>query len=322
MNRLAILLAVLLLFGSTPPLVRRLELAPARWRAHLAFLALVGLALSTLTLLAAVLLPEVLVVSSFSQVWEMCARAFEAIWSRPLGRLPSVLAGAALSVILGRFIWALVAAARATRRARVRAGEPRWRLGRGEPVFVLPIGHPEAYSVGVFRRQVVLSEGLFAELDEEERRAVLLHEEAHLRGRHHAVLLMARALRAALRPLPSAGISVALLEQALEEIADEEAASRLGNAAVASGLSKAALAGLASPLGALSLAGGTDVPARVRRLLAPREVPQWMPIACLALAGLLLGALGLTQAIAGLAVVAAAHHVVGFGAAVTCPLLR
>lgn len=321
MNRLAMLVAATAIFGATPAVVARLLLLP-RWRARVSFLALMGLGLSVVSLLAVILVPEVMVVSSWSEIWTMCSRAFDAILTRPLGRLPSIVAGAGLAVVLGRFVWSLAMGVRATRRARVAGGEPRWRLAGKRPVYVLPLDQSAAYSVGWLRGQAVVSEGLLALLDDDEVRAVLLHEEAHLRGRHHAVLLVARGIGAALSFVPPVQAALAQLERALEESADDYAASRLGTPAVASSLSKAALAGLRGPVGALSLAKGLDVPARVRRLLVPDRVPAWAPVASLALLGVLLAALAMTQAVAGLALVAATHHVVGLGTAATCPLTR
>ncbi|MGH2697318.1 MAG: M56 family metallopeptidase [Actinomycetota bacterium] len=322
MSRLAILFAALALFLVTPGVLSRLPLSP-RWSARLAFLSLLGLLLSTVSILAAILLPEVLVVSNVREIWTMCFRAFEAIFTRPLGRLPSLVAGILLAVLVGRFVWSLLLGARTTRRARVTAGEPRWRLAGGEPVYVVPVDHPEAYSLGWIRGQTVVSRGLLDALDEDELQAVLLHEEAHLKGRHHLLLVLARAIRRSLSPLPATRAALDLLERAIEESADDYAAGRLGSpAAVASGLSKAALAGIRGPAGVLSLARTIDVPARVRRLLAPKKLPTWAPLAALGFLALLLGAIAVTQAVAGLAVVAAVHHVVGLGTAVTCPLSR
>jgi Zn-dependent protease with chaperone function len=323
MSRLAVLVAALAFFIAVPSVLRRLEAAGPAWRMSLSLLTLAGLFASSASLLAGILLPEVLVVRSLRDLWTTCAQAFRSLGNHPFGRLPSTVAGIALAVILARAGWSLVLGAVATRRARVRHGDARWSLAGGVPVYVLPVDHPEAYSLGLFRRQVVVSRGLVAALDEEERRAVLLHEEGHLRSRHHLLLRVARSAAAALEPLPAARSAIALLEQAVEEAADQYAASRLELATVASGVSTAALAGLRNPVGALSAAAGPDVPARVRRLLAPTAVPRWVPATCLLLVAVLLGLLAVTQAIAGLAVVAAAHHVVGFGAAAAlCPVSR
>jgi len=322
MIRIAILVAAALVFMVFPVILFRLE-APPRWRARLGFISLVGMVATVAVLLAVVLMPEVLAMSSVHQIWQMCSMAFHAIGAHPLGRVQSIAAAIALGVILGRFWWALVRGIRTSRRARIKGEEPTWRLETGQPVFVVPLDHPEAYAVGSYRGQVVVSRGILDILDEREREAVLFHEEGHLRAHHQPMLLVSRAAAAALAPIPTARIAMGLVEQAVEEAADEYAAVRVGCAAtVASGVSKAALAGLRSPLGAVALGPGPDVPARVRRLLHPPSVPRWMPAACMLAAAVLLSLIALTQALAGVAVLAAVHHVIAFGSATLCPLMR
>lgn len=322
MTRLWLLVGAVAVFVLAVPLLGKATAVPPKWRVRLAAIVVLGAFVTAVSLLAALLLPEVLVVNGLREILETCTAAFRAIWASPLGRWPSVVAGIVLALVLGRFVWALVGSLRATRRARV-LGKPRRRLAHGERVYVLPVDLPEAYSVPGLRGQVVVTRGLLDALDEDEQRAVLLHEEGHLRSRHHLLLAFARAARSSLSPLLPMGPAIAGLEQAIEEAADEYAAARLGNPLpVATGLSKAALAGLSSPVGVLSLGSGNDVPARVRRLLEEPTVPRWVPIACLVALAALLGVIAATQVIAGFAVVAAAHHLVGVGTAATCPLIR
>jgi len=322
MSRLGFLVGALLLFAAAAPAARA-SVVPPRWRVRLGFLAVFGMFVTAVSLLAAILLPEVLGVRSIQEIWQTCTAAFRAIWESPLGRWPSVVAGVALALVLGRFAWALVASVRATRRARVMAGEARGGSRTGYRVHVLPVDHPEAYSVPGLRGQIVLTRGLLQVLDEDEQRTVLMHEEGHLKARHHLLLTFAKAVNAALSPVVPAGWALAGLEQSVEEAADEYAATKLGNALpVATGLSKAALAGLNSPLGALSIGSGPDIPARVHRLLDAPDVPRWIPVACIVAAVLLLVVLTTTQVIAGFALVAATHHLLGVGAAATCPLFR
>lgn len=322
MSRVWFLAATLLLSMAVPSVLTRLEMAP-RWKARLAFLALAGITATSAAFLAALFLPEVLSASGLQQVWALCSQAFRAILRHPLERAPSVVAGVALAVVLGRLFWSLLWGARTVRRARICGAEPACMLASGAPVYVVPIDHPEAYSVGARRGQVVVSRGLLEFLDTDERRAVLLHEEGHLRARHQKLLLLGRACLSALKPLPPAEVSMALLERAVEESADEYAASKLGTAGpVATGLTKVALAELRSPVGAVALSGTGDVPARVRRLLDPPIVPSWVPAVSVVVAGVLLGLVAVSQAIAGVALLAAAHHVLGFGVAALCPFSR
>ncbi len=322
MTRMAILVAAAFVFTVFPVVLVRLE-TPPRWRARLSFISLIGMVASLAVLLAAVLMPQVLVMSSVRQVWQMCAMAFHAIGAHPLARAQSIVAGGVLGVILGRFWWTLLQGIRTSRRARIKGKEPTWRLERGEPVFVVPMDHPEAYAVGTRRGQVIVSRGLLDVLDEREREAVIFHEEGHLRAHHQPMLMVSRAAAAAVAPIPTARIAMSLVEQAVEEAADEHSAVRVGcRETLASGISKAALAGLRSPLGAVALGPGPDVPARVRRLLHPPTLRRWVPAACMLAAAALLSLIALTQALAGLAVLAAVHHVIAFGTATFCPLMR
>ncbi|MGH2658319.1 MAG: M56 family metallopeptidase [Actinomycetota bacterium] len=322
MTRLGFLTGAFALFVTAGWLVERAASVPPRWRVRLGFLTIIGMMITAVSLVAAILLPEVLFVSSIHEIWGICKAAFRAIGMHPLGRWTSIVAGVVLAAMFGRFAWAFIASLRATRRARVTRSEPRWTLAGGARVYVLPLDFPEAYSVPGVRGQVIVTRGLLKALEKDEQRAVLLHEEGHIRARHHLLLSVARAAEAALAPLAPARWALAALEQALEEAADEYAAARLGSMPVATGLSKAALAGLSSPVGALSLGSGHDVPARVRRLLDMPKVPRWVPVACLLALAALLGVVVATQVIAGFAVVAATHHLLGVGAAATCPLIR
>lgn len=321
MSRLGFLVAALLLFAAAGPSARATVVPPV-WKVRLGFLAIVGTFVALVSLLAGILLPEVLVVRSVGEIWHTCTAAFRAIWANPLGRWPSIMAGIALALVMGRFAWALVAAVRATRRARVVAPDT-WSRASRYRIHVLPVDLPEAYSVPGLRGQIVLTRGLLDVLDEDEQRAVLMHEEGHLKARHHVLLTFAKAVNSALSPIVPTRWALAELEQSVEEAADEYAATRLGNALpVATGLSKAALAGLNSPLGALSMGSGPDIPARVHRLLDAPHVPRWIPIVCVVAAALLLAVLTATQMVAGFALVAATHHLLGVGAAATCPLFR
>ena len=101
-----------------------------------------------------------------------------------------------------------------------------------------------------------------AALSAEEVRAVVAHERAHLRGRHHLTLALVLAARRALpcRLTADAVREVGLL---LEMIADDVAARRAGPSAVAKALLR--LSG-GIPAGALG-AGGESAQRRMSRLL-------------------------------------------------------
>jgi beta-lactamase regulating signal transducer with metallopeptidase domain len=115
---------------------------------------------------------------------------------------------------------------------------------------------------------VVVTSAAVAALDDGELSAVMAHERAHLRGRHHLVLAVARAMARAVPVLPIFGW--ALTEQAslLEMIADDAAVRRSSRGTVARALVH--LAERSVPVPALG-AGDVAAVSRVNRLLVPLD---------------------------------------------------
>ncbi|MFF4312811.1 M56 family metallopeptidase [Streptomyces sp. NPDC001507] len=135
---------------------------------------------------------------------------------------------------------------------------------------------PLAFALPGSPGRIVVSRGMLRRLDGAEREALLAHERAHLRGRHHvfqSVWRLTAALNPLLRPVAVAGNFV------LERWADEEAAERVGDrTVVAHAVGRAALASAgASRTAALAATGGV-VPQRVRALLAPPPARRSLPL--------------------------------------------
>lgn len=139
---------------------------------------------------------------------------------------------------------------------------------------VVEHAQPLAYCLPGLRPRVVLSSGVLALLSEDEVRAVLAHEAAHLDQRHDLVVLPFVALRATfpwLSAVRTAQAEVALLVEAL---ADDRAARRHRPDVLARALYKVGTG--AAPRGGLA-AGGTPllgadegtVLLRAQRLLTP-----------------------------------------------------
>jgi len=152
-------------------------------------------------------------------------------------------------------------------------------------IVLLPGEEPVAFAVAGSGGRIAVSSGMLAVLEPRERRALLAHERAHLRLRHHvfaAVVTIATTVNPLLRPLGSAA------RFALERWADEAAADRVGDRKlVATAVAKAALAGNARPSLALAATGG-PVPQRVRALLsAPSPRSRRHPLAAIAVAAVL-----------------------------------
>jgi beta-lactamase regulating signal transducer with metallopeptidase domain len=127
---------------------------------------------------------------------------------------------------------------------------------------------PVAYCLPGLRARVVLSRGAVSLLSEDELRAVLAHEQAHLSMRHDLVVLPFVALGATFPRLPCVGVARTAVAQLVEMLADDRAVRRHDRGALARALWKVGSA--QAPSGGLA-AGGDDVLVRARRLLAPAD---------------------------------------------------
>nr|WP_202446804.1 M56 family metallopeptidase [Streptomyces sp. SID5468] len=161
------------------------------------------------------------------------------------GVLAAVLITAAVHVVLHLFREAHLA--RISRRRRYQAlraaapplppgAVPRQRGRRGDDdLLVLEGSRPEAWSLTMPLRppRVVVSTGAMRRLGPEQLRAVLAHERAHARARHHLLLRSAGALATA---FPSAELFTAYARTSarlVELAADDAAAQRHGSLATA-----------------------------------------------------------------------------------------
>lgn len=94
----------------------------------------------------------------------------------------------------------------------------------------LVIKHPApvAYCLpGGARSVTVLSDGLMGLLSEDELRAVLIHEQAHLNQRHHLLLWAFAAWRSALPWLPTSRLAQRAVNELIEMLADDQAVKQV-----------------------------------------------------------------------------------------------
>jgi Zn-dependent protease with chaperone function len=209
------------------------------------------------------------------------------------------VAGAAGVLVLLRLLSVLLASAVRVVRSRRRHRELVDLVSTRNPLLgeakVVDHDVPVAYCLPGLRRRLVLSRGVLAVLSEDELRAVLAHEQAHLDQRHDLVVLPFVALVSTFPRLPAvltARDEVALL---VEMLADDRAARRHDRAALARALWRVGSGQV--PSGGLAV-GGTDVLRRARRLLEPAAplplvaragvVAATVAVLALPLAGLLL----------------------------------
>jgi len=138
-----------------------------------------------------------------------------------------------------------------------RPGEPRtWWLADPHPVAFSLAGHP-----GV----VVASDGLRDRLPDREVSAVLAHEYAHLRGRHHLLIAWFDALGHALPLVPLFREAPQVVRGLAEQSADACAARTYGPDVVCSALVAMAGTGFSAPGDGLAMAQGA-VEVRLDRL--------------------------------------------------------
>ncbi len=173
--------------------------------------------------------------------------------------------------LLGRVSYLFVQGLRAGRRARSdHLAEVRMLAQPDKRLGALVFDHPSAAAYCLPGRcaTVVLTSGAVVALNEKELQAVIAHERAHLRGRHHLVLAAADALARTLLFLPN--LSRARAEQArlLEMMADDAAARSSGRLTVARALVR--LAEVSIPAAALGASNVASF-ARMQRLLEPSQ---------------------------------------------------
>ncbi|MFJ7904261.1 M48 family metalloprotease [Streptomyces sp. NPDC096198] len=272
-----------LLAALAPRLSRRLAPRTAAWAlVCVALVTTVGWA-GSLALLA------------FTRIAQIPEVAEEGRWSVPALRAEDpvhlVVAGGSALVLLGGSACLVFVAVRQVRHL-LWARRECARMPGGSELVVLDEDAPQAFALAGAPGRIVVSRGMLRCLGDGEREALLAHERAHLRGRHHRFQILwrlAAAVNPLLRPLAEAG------GFALERWADEEAAARVGSRrVVARAVGRAALATASHQPRALGLAAtGGAVPQRVRALLEPPPPRRRLPIAA--------GALLLTLCCAGLA---------------------
>jgi bla regulator protein blaR1 len=248
-------------------------LARARWPdgaprlAIAAWFALTGSAVASVIAGGiALMVPTVRVSADLARLLAACVMALRAQYAHPGGAAltgaGAVLAIAVLARITCCTTRSLAHAARARRRHRLRLSL----VGRPDPALgAVVIGHhePAAYCLPGPGRRIVVTTGAIGALDDGQLRAVLAHERAHLRGRHHLLVTLAGALNASFPRVPAFRIAREQVARLAELSADDAASAAAHRLAVAGALLSL---GAGVPAAALGATGTADA-ARVRRLI-------------------------------------------------------
>jgi Zn-dependent protease with chaperone function len=241
---------------------------------------LTAIAAALLAWVGAVLLAAVAAVDGVrdSTAVTLCLKLFGLDERAPLpgllGSVVLIVTGVAVSAVVISRVGRSVAGLRArshehAREARM-IGHPTDRPG----VLVVEAHRPAAYCVSGKPNAIVVTTGALDALDRTQLSAVLAHENAHIAGHHHQLLMVLGGLATSLPRLPLFRIGAAAVADLLEMCADDAAARRFGTRPLLVGL--LTLAGPQRlPADGLA-AAGTAVLARALRLADPaRPGMQW-----------------------------------------------
>ena len=205
----------------------------------------------------------------------------------PGGRMIAVAGLALAAAVTARTVWCLVGEVHSGWRGRREHAALVAATGRPGPeqdMVILDHDAPTVYCLTSGRNRIVVSAGALAALTPEQIRAVLAHERAHLRSRHHAMLTLATALARAFPGVPLLAQAQDQLAVLAEMAADDAAVRRHHRDDLAAAL--VILAG-ASPRPAALTAGGPAAMVRLERLLTPPQEHRTWATRLAAIAGLL-----------------------------------
>ena len=240
----------------------------------LCVLVVAGLIACTMPGLARRVLPDAAGTPVFALLaWQVASVSVVASWVLVGALLPNPVVGLAVAGgVLARLAYSVAAVARDERRRRREHAQAVRIVGRTDPALgatIVDSDVPAIYCLAGRPHTIVVTSGAREVLPAEQLRAALAHERAHLAGRHHLVLVLARALSRAFPAVTFFDLAAQETARLVEVLADDTAARRHGRRTVAEALLRLACGRI--PAAALG-AGGAGVLPRVQRLLAPAPV--------------------------------------------------
>lgn len=217
--------------------------------------------------------PAMVPVDHLRGLLHACMKVIDGAVAPPANAELRLLGAALAAAVAARVCSCALAGLWSDRRQRTRhaavlqmVGRP----GRGFDAVVVDGAEPVAYCLPGRTGRIVLTTEALGRLSGDQLSAVLAHERAHLRGRHHLLLSGAQSLA---RAFPVVGLFALAAEHTarlVEMRADDAAARRHGRRSVAEAL--IALADTPAPRASLAATGVRTVQ-RVERLLAGRPQP-------------------------------------------------
>jgi hypothetical protein len=206
-----------------------------------------------------------------SQLIGACVHRLRATYGTPGGATVAGLGLTMAGAVAARTALTATTHLRAAGRQALRHAQTARLVGRPEPALgavLVEHSQPAAYCVAGRQPTVILTTAAVQALDPGQLDAVLAHERAHLAGRHHRLLALARIGREVLPFLPLMRDAEQQVARLVELHADDAATRARDPRLLATALVVLATAG--GPAPALA-AGATDSVQRIHRLLGPSE---------------------------------------------------
>ena len=253
-------------------------LGRARWTARAPLLAIVTYLAAGWSVVAAVgLVGLTLAVHAtalgggLSQLIGACVHRLRATYGTPGGATVAGLGLTMAGAVAARTALTATTHLRAAGRQALRHAQTARLVGHAEQALgavLVEHSQPAAYCVAGRQPTVILTTSAVQALDADQLDAVLAHERAHLAGRHHRLLALARIGREVFPFLPLMRYAEQQVARLVELHADDAATRARDPRLLATAL--VVLATTAGPAPALA-AGATDSVQRIHRLLGPSE---------------------------------------------------
>jgi hypothetical protein len=270
--------AVLMAYAACLGILGSRMLGRARWTARAPLLAIVTYLAAGWSVIAALGLAGLTLAvhatalgGGLSHLIGACVHRLQATYGTPGGATVAGLGLTLAGAVLARTALTAVAHFRAAGRQALHHAQTARLIGKPEPALgamLVEHAQPAAYCVAGRQPTVILTTGAVQALDPGQLDAVLAHERAHLTGRHHRLLALARISREVLPFLPLMRDAEEQVARLVELHADDAATRARDPRLLATAL--VVLATAASPASALA-AGATDSVQRIHRILGPSE---------------------------------------------------
>ena len=206
-----------------------------------------------------------------SQLIGACVLRLRDAYATPGGAAVAGLGLTLAAAVAARTAIAAVTHLRAVRQHAARHAQTARLVGRPDPdlgATLVDHAQPAAYCVAGPHPTVIVTTAALQALDPEQLDAVLAHERAHLAGRHHLLLAIARIGRQVLPFVPLMRAADTQITRLVEMHADDAATAGRDAGPLATAL--VVLARGAGPAPGLA-AAATDAVQRIGRLLRPAE---------------------------------------------------